>query len=308
MTVAMAQEASAPLVNLSEIAEIELFILRRMKELTLGEHASVYKGSGFNFVDLRDWQPGDRLATIDWAQSSLTNFSPLIIRELEQTSTAVIVALADASQSTRCGTGGVAVATAIARSVAAVGLSALLFQDTFGLITFDDGLRQLAEARPRIGKSHVMHCLDLYQYPRSSQTRSARADITTALSGHLRRTAMVPVISDFLFEEATRLIEELALLNAVHDVFLMIVDVGFAYDLPETSAGWIEAFDVETGRERVMSRREFGRLGRRVDEWQQEILEKAHDAGLDAVRVGLDRWEMENVLVEFLAERRLRKV
>ena len=88
----------------------------------------------------------------------------------------------------------------------------------------------------------------------------------------------------------------------------MIVDVGFAYDLPETSAGWIEAFDVETGRERVMSRREFGRLGERVDEWQQEILDKARNAGLDAVRVGLKRWEMENVLVEFLAERRLRKV
>ncbi len=39
-----------PLVNLQEIAEIELFILRRMKEYTLGDHASVFKGSGFNFV------------------------------------------------------------------------------------------------------------------------------------------------------------------------------------------------------------------------------------------------------------------
>lgn len=88
----------------------------------------------------------------------------------------------------------------------------------------------------------------------------------------------------------------------------MVVDVGFAYRLPEVSAGWIEAFDVETGRERVLSRREFRRLAQRVDEWQQEILDQARDAGLDAMRVGLDRWEMENTLVEFLAERRLRKV
>ena len=44
----------APLVNLQEIAEIELFILRRMKEYTLGDHASVFKGSGFNFVGSRD--------------------------------------------------------------------------------------------------------------------------------------------------------------------------------------------------------------------------------------------------------------
>ena len=47
-------EADAPLVNLSEIAEIELFILKRMKEYTLGDHASVFKGSGFNglFLEL----------------------------------------------------------------------------------------------------------------------------------------------------------------------------------------------------------------------------------------------------------------
>ena len=141
-----------PLVNLSEIAEIELFILKRMKEFTLGDHASVFKGSGFNFVGIRDWEPGDRVSSIDWAQSSLNNFSPLITREFEQDSNATIVAVADASMSTRCGLNGVPIAAAIARSVAAVGLSAVFFQDQFGLITFDDRFRQIAAARPRIGK------------------------------------------------------------------------------------------------------------------------------------------------------------
>ena len=46
-----------PLVNLREIAEIELFIIKRMKDFTLGDHASVFKGSGFNFVGVRDWEP-----------------------------------------------------------------------------------------------------------------------------------------------------------------------------------------------------------------------------------------------------------
>src|SRR5437764_1051698 len=140
----------APLVNLSEIAEIELFILKRMKEFTLGDHASLFKGSGFNFVGLRDWQPGDRVSSVDWAQSSLNNFSPLVTREFEQDSNATIVAVADASMSTRCGVNGVPIAAAIARSVAAVGLSAVFFQDQFGLITFDDRFRQMAAARPRM--------------------------------------------------------------------------------------------------------------------------------------------------------------
>ena len=54
-----------PLVNLSEIAEIELFILKRMKEFTLGDHASMFKGSGFNFVGIRDWEPGDRVSSVE---------------------------------------------------------------------------------------------------------------------------------------------------------------------------------------------------------------------------------------------------
>jgi hypothetical protein len=58
----------------------------------------------------------------------------------------------------------------------------------------------------------------------------------------------------------------------------------------------------------VLSRKEFTRLGGRVQEWQEEIMRLARDADLDIVRVGLDRWEMETTLVEFVAERRLRKV
>jgi hypothetical protein len=52
------QSGTHSLVNLNEIAEIELFILRRMKEFTVGDHASVFHGAGFNFVGTRDWQPG----------------------------------------------------------------------------------------------------------------------------------------------------------------------------------------------------------------------------------------------------------
>jgi uncharacterized protein (DUF58 family) len=299
--------ADSGLVNLREIAEIELFILRRMKELTVGDHASVYKGSGFNFEGLRDWQPGDRLSSVDWAQSSLTNFSPMIMREFDQDSNATVMAVADASMSTRCGIGGVPIAAAIARSVAAVGLSAVFFQDMFGLITFDDQFRQIAAARPRIGRSHVIYCVDLYQRERPDDPPANR-EITETIASHLRKTSLVPVISDFLFADAPRVIKDLSRLNAVHDVFLVMADARFAYELPHVSAGWVEAMDLETGRTRVFSRREVKRLADRVDAWQQEIMRLARDADLDMVRVGLDRWEMESVLAKFAAERRLRKI
>ncbi len=297
-----------PLVNLREIAEIELFIMKRMKELTTGDHASVFKGGGFNFVGLRDWQPGDRMASIDWAQSSMTNFSPMITREFEQESNAVIMAVADASMSTRCGVQGVSIATAIARAVAAVGLSATFFQDMFGLLTFDDKFEQLAAARPRVGRSHVLYCLGLYQDRKAIDIPGGPRDIAVAIEGQLRKSSLVPVISDFLFADAPRVIGELAHLNAVHDVFLAMADVRFAYELPAMSDGWIEVTDIESGGTRVLSRRELRRLAERVGQWQDSIERQARDAGLDVVRVGLDRWEMETELVKFASERRLRKM
>jgi uncharacterized protein (DUF58 family) len=307
------------LVTLSEIAEIELFILKRMKEFTLGDHASVFKGGGFNFVGVREWQPGDRISSIDWAQSSMTNFSPLIMREFEQDSTAAIMAVADASLSTRCGIDGHTIATAIARGVAAVGLSATFFQDLFGFLAFDSRLQPVAAARPRIGRSHVLYCLDLYrdavraemglEVPSRNDVRPQSSPaITVAIEGQLRKAAMVPVISDFLFPDAPRLVAELATLNAVHDVFLLVADVRFAYEMPDLSAGWIEAFDIESGETRVLSRRELRHLGDRVTAWQDDIVRTGRAADLDVVRVGLDRWEMETALATFAAERRLRKM
>ena len=299
------------LVNLNEIAEIELFIVKRMKEYTTGDHASVFKGGGFNFVGLRDWQPGDRMSSIDWAQSSMTNFSPMITKEFEQDSTAVIMAVADASMSTRCGAHGATIASAIARAVAAAGLSAVFFQDMFGLITFGDRFEQLAAVRPRVGRTHILHTLDVYAQSVNAAGPAGTgpaSDITAAIESQLRRSSLVPVISDFLFADVDRIIADLGHLNAVHDVLLLMADVRFAYEMPRLSDGWIEAYDLETQRPRVFSRREMRKLAGRVGEWQDRVAALGRKAGLDVVRVGLDRWEMENTLVAFAAERRLRKI
>ena len=140
------QRRVEPLINLSEITEIELLILKRMREFTIGEHRSLFHGTGFDFVGLRDWQAGDRFEHIDWPQSSLTNFSPLIVREFEQpthrraSSSSPIARRRRAAASTRRRRSPrPAIATLIARAIATIGMSAVFFQDSFGLITFDDG-------------------------------------------------------------------------------------------------------------------------------------------------------------------------
>jgi uncharacterized protein (DUF58 family) len=297
----------AELVNFAEVTEIELRVLRRMKEYTLGDHGSVFHGTGVDFVGLRDWQAGDRTSAIDWPQSSLTNFTPIVVRDYEQPGTAPIVVVADRSPSTRCGAAGVPIAAGIARAMATIGLSAVYFQDMFGMITFDQGFAAMSAVRPKVGRGHVIHCLDAYQGRVGMEEVKAGHRLASTVGGHLRRTTLVPVISDFLFEDASERIKELAELSSVHDVFLVMIDSAFAFELPDVSAGWINAFDVETGESRLMSRRELRGLASRVRGWQDGLEREAHARGLDVLRIGVDLEKSLPALLEFVMVRRLRK-
>ena len=296
-----------PLINLSEVTEVELLILKRMREFTPGEHSSLFHGAGFNFVGLREWQAGDRFETIDWPQSSLTNFSPLIVREFEQPTTSGVIIVADRSPSTRCGMDGVPIAVTIARAIATIGMSAVFFQDSIGLITFDLPSSALGAVRPRIGKGQVIHCLEAYDEGRGLQDLKLAGSLSATLIGFSRKTSLVPVVSDFLFENPGALIKELSLANNVHDVFVVLVDAAFAFELPAMSAGWIEAFDVETGSTRMLSRREARGLQGRVQAWQDDVAAMARQADLDVLRLGTDQTKFDIALLEWVQERRLRR-
>src|SRR5207244_1014963 len=158
-----------------------------------------------------------------------------------------------------------------------------------GLMTFDVGFANLAAVRPRIGKNQVIHCLDAYQRRRGLQDVKQSESISRSIAGFMRKTSLVPVISDFLFDEPREVLRELAHLNSTHDVFLILIDAAFAFELPKISAGWIEAFDVESGRSRVMSRAALNHLSGRVQAWQRDVERTAKAAGLDVLRLGLDQ-------------------
>jgi hypothetical protein len=77
--------------------------------------------------------------------------------------------------------------------------------------------------------------------------------------------------------------------------------------MPAVSSGWVEAFDVETGRSRVISRKTLRTLGQRARAWQDDVQKMAKDVDIDVLRLSLDEIESAVSLSEFVAERRLRK-
>src|SRR2546426_40463 len=107
----------------------------------------------------------------------------------------------------------------------------------FGLMTFDAGFRRLEAVRPRIGKKQVIQCLAAYQHRRGLLEVKQAGSLSMSIDGFMRKTSLIPVISDFLFERPDEVLKELVQLHSAHDVFLVLVDSAFAFDVPPISAG-----------------------------------------------------------------------
>ena len=317
------EQEIAPLVNLSQISEIELVILKRMREFTLGEHRSLFHGNGFDFVGLRNWEAGDRFEHIDWAQSRLTNFSPLVIRDFEQPSTAGVVVVADHSRSTRCGVdalpegvagpaaarGNVLIAHAVARAIATIGMSAVFFQDTFGMVTFQGGLRpapgdpsarrqepgdplpRRLPVRGRARGSAPTRQPQRHRWPAScARPRSCRSSPTSC------STTSQPVLAELArAQRPARRVPG----HRRRDVRLS----------PAVGVGRLG----RGGRRRDRPRRGWCRAGscagmaEKVRGWQDDVAARRGSAGLDVLRLDLDDTRSDIALAEFAVERRLRK-
>jgi hypothetical protein len=153
----------------------------------------------------------------------------------------------------------------------------------------------------------VVHCLDAYQHDHVLQPFRRNSELSATIGGYLRGRSMLPVISDFLFDRADEPLKELALLNATHDVFVVLIDSSFAFRLPPVTSGWIQTIDVETGRTHTVSRAALAEVAERAQEHQDGVVRAAKALDLDVVRVGLDQTAADIALSEFVAERRLRK-
>ena len=300
----MSEHVDERLVSWEEIRDIELVVVRRMKDFAMGAHKSFFQGAGFDLVGLREWQPGDRPAAVDWPQSTLTNFSPLMTREFEEESTASVVIVADTSLSTGCGLKGTPIAKVIARTVATLSLAAAFCQDLVGLVTMDGESRRLVVG-PRRGRKHAIHCAEVYEDCLAEGGRGREWEGVGDLSGLLRKRSLIPIVSDFLTEDPESLMREFAELNGLHDVFVVAIDCAFAFRLPAVSAGWIEGYDVESGRSRVFSAQEVGHFEEHVRVWQSRSIDLARKHGLDVVKV-MPGGE-HHALSEFLNTRRLQK-
>ena len=227
---------------LRTVRRIEIRTRRLVEESMGGEYHSVFRGRGMEFSEVREYQFGDDIRSIDWNVTSRMGH-PYVKKHVEERELTVML-LVDFSASGEFGTRRQFKREIEAEICAILAFSAIKNSDRVGLIAFTDRIEKFLS--PRKGKDHVLRVVRevLYFRPRGRAT-----DLAGALQFMYRtvtKRAVVFVISDFLahgYEQPLRVAAR------KHDVIAITVTDPREEDLPPI--GLLDLEDVETG-ERVI--------------------------------------------------------
>ena len=292
---------------LRKIRQIEIRTNRLVSETLAGQYHSVFKGQGMNFDEVREYQPGDEVRSIDWNVTARMNhpFVKKFVEERELT----LMLVVDASGSGLFGSHAQSKRELAAEIASVLAFSAIRNNDKVGLILFTDEVEKFIP--PRKGRRHVLRVIRevLFFEPRHRGT-----DLNGALEFLLRVTphrAIVVVISDFIgspAEPAGRgrrklrpqmmLLESLAQAsfttlrqaNRRHDV--VAVQITDRYELELPALGRLVLNDAETGEVVEINtgdERKRAAFAERQARAQADLARLFRSAGIDAIRLRTDQ-------------------
>ncbi len=224
---------------LKKVRKIEIKTRRLSDHIFGGEYHSTFKGRGMTFSEVRQYQFGDDVRSIDWNVTARYNEPYVKVFEEERELTMML--MVDVSGSELFGTSNQFKKEIITEISATLAFSALQNNDKAGLILFSDEVELFIP--PKKGKSHVLRIIrELLEFkPKSNKTDLAGA--LKYLTNVMKKKAIVFVLSDFIAEDYERTMK---IIGNKHDVTGIRV-----YDQREESIpnlGMVQMQDFETGK------------------------------------------------------------
>jgi uncharacterized protein (DUF58 family) len=234
---------------LKKVRRIEISSRGLVNELFSGEYHSVFKGRGMNFSEVREYQYGDDIRSIDWNVTARTGHPFVKVFEEERELTVMLVV--DVSGSGEFGTRERMKGEIAVEICALLAFSAIKNNDRVGLIIFSDRVEKFVP--PRKGRQHVLRVLRelLYFEPEGRDTDIAGA--LEYLSRVVRRRAVVFLVSDFIGSSFKR---ALSVTGRRHDVVAIHLRDARESELP--SIGYIEFEDAESGEHVLVNTSDSG--------------------------------------------------
>lgn len=226
---------------LKRVRKIEIKTRGLSQNIFAGQYHTAFKGRGMAFSEVREYQYGDDIRSIDWNVTARFNHPYVKIFEEEREMTVML--LIDVSGSRMFGTNAQLKQDMITEIAATLAFSAIQNNDKIGVIFFSDKLEKFIP--PKKGRKHILYIIrELIDF----QPENTKTNISGALrylTNVIKKRSTAFVISDFIDTKDFQ--TDLTIANRRHDVVAIQV-----YDKRETElppVGLIRVKDAETGME-----------------------------------------------------------
>jgi uncharacterized protein (DUF58 family) len=277
--------ASGPIPDevLRKIREVEIKARVLADEMLLSSYRSVFKGSGLDFEEVREYEPGDDIRSIDWNVTARMGV-PFIKKFREERALNVYLAV-DVSASSWFGTVRQSKRELAADVGALIALAAMRSYDRVSLLLFTDRVRDFIP--PRIGRDHVLTVIRQLLYAESQRTRTDIGVAARFLGNIAKKRGVVLFVSDFLdagFEAPLRTLAQ------KHDVIALVLNDPRELELP--NVGVLALEDAETGEVREIDTSDVRLRVAYADGARERRVERRRTLarmGIDSVELFTDR-------------------
>lgn len=221
------------------VRHLEIVARRAVNDHLAGNYHSVFKGRGMDFQDVRAYQPGDDIRTIDWNVSARTD--ELHVKQFVEERELTVFLLIDVSGSQRFGTKNRRKQETAAQLAALTAFSAIKNNDRVGLIIFTDKVETFIP--PRKGRKHVLRVIKEILAPDIEARKTSIAAALEYLARVSNQRSVTFLISDFLdtdYEQA------LKIAHRRHEIIPLVLVDPMESRLPDL--GIVHFEDPETGQ------------------------------------------------------------
>ena len=264
---------------LKKVRKIEIKTKGLSNHIFSGEYHTAFKGKGMAFSEVREYQPGDDVRSIDWNVTARYN-SPFV-KVFEEEREMTVILLIDVSGSSDFGT-QTQLKREVATEIAAVlSFSAINNNDKIGVLFFSDKIEKFIP--PKKGKSHILRIIrELITF----ESESKKTNIEVALkyfNNVIKKRAVCFILSDFM---DTNFDKSLKIARNKHDIIALRIHDEREETLP--NVGLIKVEDAESGQTRWMdssNKQVRTNYNNNYREFEKELKQTLQSSGVDHIDI-----------------------
>lgn len=224
---------------LEKIKLLEIKTRSLTKQMNSGEYHSAFKGRGMTFSEVREYQTGDEIRTIDWNVTA--RFNEPFVKVFEEERELNVLLVIDVSSSQDYGIHGKSKKELALELAAVLSFSAIANNDKIGSMFYSDKMEKYIA--PKKGRKHALVILRELSEQETKQRKTNLVEALKFIRNTEKKRSIIFVISDFIDKSAY--LDALSHTKKRHDVVAIKISDELEHQLP--NLGIVPLQDIETG-------------------------------------------------------------